>query len=73
MQPAVLIRAQDITVRGFTITGGRGGVAITQGGRGYIDGNLIRDSSFYGVGCSQLSAAVIVNNTIQNHQQAGRV
>ncbi len=32
-QPAVLIRAKDITVRAFTITGGLGGVIITQGGR----------------------------------------
>jgi parallel beta-helix repeat protein len=70
-QPVVLIRAQDITVRGFAITGGRGGVAVTQGGRALIDNNVIRDSTFYGVGASQLSAAVIVNNTIQNHQQAG--
>jgi hypothetical protein len=69
--PVVLITAQDITVRGFAITGGRGGVAVTQGGRGLIDSNVIRDSSFYGVGASQLSAAVIVNNTIQGHQQAG--
>ena len=70
-RPVVLIRAQDITLRGFTITGGFGGVVITQGGRGLIDGNIIRDSTSYGVGASQLSAAVIVNNTIQNHQQAG--
>ena len=70
-QPAVLVRAQDITVRGFTIAGGLGGVAVTQGGRALIDGNVIRDSGFYGVVVSQLSAAVIVNNTIQNHQQAG--
>jgi hypothetical protein len=27
--PAVLVRARDITVKGFTITGGRGGVVIT--------------------------------------------
>ena len=70
-QPAVLVRAKDITVRGFTITGGRGGVIITQGGTGVVDGNIIRDSGFYGVAASQLSAAVIVNNTIENHQQAG--
>ncbi len=69
--PAVLVRARDITVRGFTITGGFGGVAVTRGGRGHIDGNVIRDSGSYGIGVSQLSAAVIVNNTIQNHQQAG--
>ena len=70
-QPAVLIRAKDITVRAFTITGGRGGVIITRGGTGVVDGNIIRDSGFYGVSASQLSSAVIVNNTIENHQQAG--
>ena len=46
-------------------------MAITQGGRGIVDGNIIRDSGSYGVGASQLSSAVIVNNTIQNHFQAG--
>ena len=70
-QPAVLIGAQHVTVRAFTITGGFGGVIITAGGRGLVDGNTIRDSGSYGVGTSQLSAAVIVNNTIQNHFQAG--
>ena len=69
--PAVLVRARDVTIRGFTITGGFGGVAITQGGRGIVDGNIIRDSGSYGVGASQLSSAVIVNNTIRNHFQAG--
>ena len=70
-QPAVLVRAKDITVRAFTITGGFGGVVITQGARALVDGNIIRDSGSYGVGASQLSSAVIVNNTIQNHRQAG--
>ena len=69
--PAVLVRGRDITVRGFTVTGGFGGVVVTQGGRAHVDGNAIRDSGFYGIVVSQLSSAVIVNNTIENSFQAG--
>jgi parallel beta-helix repeat protein len=68
---AVLVNAKNTTVRAFTITGGLGGVVVTQGGTGRVDGNTIRDSGAYGVSVSQLSSAVIVNNTIQNHRQAG--
>jgi parallel beta-helix repeat protein len=70
-QPSVLVRARDVTVRGFTVTGGFGGISVTMGGRAHIDGNTIRDSGSYGIGVSQLSSAVIVNNTIQNSFQAG--
>jgi parallel beta-helix repeat protein len=70
-QPTVVVRAKDITIRGFTITGGLGGIAVTQGGIGLIDGNTIRNTGGYGVGASQLSSAVIVNNIIQNNFQAG--
>jgi parallel beta-helix repeat protein len=41
------------------------------GGSAHIDGNTIRDSGSYGIVVSQLSSAVIVNNTIQNSFQAG--
>jgi parallel beta-helix repeat protein len=68
---AVLVRAKDVTVRGFTVTGGFGGIVVTQGGTAHVDGNAIRDSGAYGVIVSQLSAAVIVNNTIENSFQAG--
>jgi hypothetical protein len=70
-QAAVLVRAKDVTIRAFTITGGFGGVVVTQGGTGRIDRNIIRDSASYGAGVSQLSSAVIVNNTIRNSFQAG--
>ncbi len=69
--PAVLVRGKDATVRGFAVTGGFGGIVVTQGGTAHIDGNTIRDSGFYGVIVSQLSSAVIVNNTIENSFQAG--
>ena len=70
-QITVLVRAKDVTIRGLTITGGMGGIAITQGGTGRIDGNTVRNTGGYGVGVSQLSAAVIVNNILQNNFQAG--
>ena len=44
---------------------------MTQGGTGRIDGNTIRNTGGYGALASQLSAAVIVNNTIENNFQAG--
>jgi parallel beta-helix repeat protein len=70
-QPTVLVRAKDITIRGFTITGGLAGIAVTQGGTGLIDGNTVLNTGGYGVSVSQLSSAVIVNNTLQNNFQAG--
>jgi parallel beta-helix repeat protein len=70
-QPTVVVRAKDITIRSFTITGGFGGIIVTQGGMALIDGNTIRDTGSYGVGASQLSSAVIVNNVIRNNFQAG--
>lgn len=70
-RPTVLVRAQDITVRAFTVTGGMDGIAVTQGGRGHIDGNTIRNTGRYGVVVSQLGSGVIVNNTIQDNGQAG--
>jgi parallel beta-helix repeat protein len=70
-QITVLVRAKEVTVRGFLITGGLGGIAMTQGGTGRIDGNTVRDTGGYGVSVSQLSSAVIVNNILQNNFQAG--
>jgi parallel beta-helix repeat protein len=70
-QATVVVRAKDVTIRGFTITGGLAGIAVTQGGTGLIDGNTVRNTGGYGVIVSQLSSAVIVNNTLQSNFQAG--
>ena len=43
-QPAVLVRARDVAVRAFAVTGGFGGISVTMGGGAHIDGNTIRDS-----------------------------
>ena len=71
MQPAILVRGRDVTIAGFTITGGLVGVAFRDGGSGRVDSNTIRDAAVYGVGVSVLATAVIVNNIIQNNGQAG--
>jgi parallel beta-helix repeat protein len=69
--PTVLVRSKDVTIRAFTITGGLGGIAMTQGGTGRVDGNTVQNSGGYGVIVSQLSSAVIVNNILRNNFQAG--
>jgi parallel beta-helix repeat protein len=70
-QPTVLVRGRDITIRGFTITGGRDGIAVVIQGGARVDGNTIHNTGRYGIYVSRLSFAVIVNNTIQDNIQAG--
>ncbi|MCA1560272.1 MAG: right-handed parallel beta-helix repeat-containing protein [Acidobacteria bacterium] len=68
---AVLVAGRNITLRGFTITGGRNGVAVLRGGTALIDSNVIRESAENGINVAQHSYARIVNNTIQLHPAAG--
>lgn len=70
-QPTVLVRGRDVTIRGFTITGGLVGIAVRDGGSGLVDGNAISGAAVYGVVVSVLATATVVNNTIQHNGQAG--
>ena len=56
----------DVTVRGFTITGGRDGIMLVSGATALVDGNTIENTSRFGIYVTQHSSARIVNNTIQN-------
>ena len=67
----VTIRGRDITIKGFTITGGFDGIQVERGGTATIDGNTIQATSRYGIGVIQNSYARIVNNTIQNNPDDG--
>jgi parallel beta-helix repeat protein len=67
----ILVAGRNITIRGFTITGGRNGVAVLRGGTVLIDGNTIQESSDNGINVAQHSFARIVNNTIQLNPAAG--
>src|SRR5262245_60024566 len=70
-QATVLVRGSDITIRGFTITGGRDGIRVLIQGVAHVDGNTIHNTGRYGIYVARLSYAVIVNNTIQDNAQAG--
>jgi parallel beta-helix repeat protein len=70
-QPTVLVRGRDITIRGFTISRGRDGIAVVIQGGARVDGNTIHNTGRYGIYISRLSFAAIVNNTIHDNSQAG--
>ncbi len=66
-KPCILVNGRGITIKGFTITGGRGGIWVFGGGQAaIIDGNTIQSGEVNGVLVHRSSFAVIVNNTIQN-------
>ena len=67
----VLIAGRNITIRGFTITGGRNGIAVLRGGMALIESNTIRDASENGINVAQHSFAGILNNTVRGNQDAG--
>jgi parallel beta-helix repeat protein len=69
--PTVEVRGRGITIKGFTVTGGRDGIVVNRGGQGVIDGNTINDTGRIGLQVTQSSFAVIVNNTIQNNRTSG--
>lgn len=68
---SITVRGKGITVKGFTITGGRDGILVNQGGTAFMDGNTIQNTGRDGINVLQLSYAVIVNNTIQNNRRNG--
>ena len=74
----IQIEGREITIKGFTISGGRNGIAVVRGGTAVIDGNTIQNSgagrqpgSGLGINVAQLSFAAIINNTIQNNNSVG--
>jgi parallel beta-helix repeat protein len=69
--PTVIVRGREITVKGFTITGGLDGVQIYRGGTVTVDGNTIDGTGRYGISVVQNSYARIINNTIQNNPEEG--
>jgi parallel beta-helix repeat protein len=67
----VLVRGRNITIRGFTITGGSRGILVSRGAEATIDGNTIQNTGSDGIQVSDVSAARIINNTIQNNPDTG--
>jgi parallel beta-helix repeat protein len=69
--PTITIRGRGITVKGFSITGGREGIQVPGGGEALIDGNTIQGVGRFGIQVNRQSSAVIVNNTVRNNTGNG--
>ncbi|MGI8785320.1 MAG: right-handed parallel beta-helix repeat-containing protein [Acidobacteriota bacterium] len=67
-QNAIAIRGREITVRGFTISGGNIGIVVQRGGTAVVDGNTIRSNAGDGILVGPGSNAAIINNTIENNR-----
>ena len=67
----ILVAGRNITIRGFTVSGGRNGIAVLRGGMGLIESNTIQGASENGINVAQHSFAGIVNNTVRDNQAAG--
>jgi len=70
-QPAIQVLGHEVTIKGFTVTGGFFGIAINRGATAVIDNNTIRDATHSGIEVSQNSFARIINNTIEHNQLHG--
>jgi len=68
---AIIIRGRFITIVGFTITGGRNGVAVVMGGAATIQGNTIQETGETGINVAQHGYARIIGNTIQQNPDVG--
>ena len=47
-QPAIQVLGREITIKGFTVTGGLFGVAVNRGASAVIDHNAIRNAAHSG-------------------------
>lgn len=70
-QPAIQVLGREVTIKGFTVTGGSFGIAINRGATAVIDTNTIQHAANSGPEVSHNSFARILNNTIQHSGQHG--
>ena len=70
-RPSIQVLGREVTIKGFTVTGGSFGIAINRGATAVVDTNTIQRAANAGVEVSHNSFARIVNNTIQHNTQHG--
>lgn len=70
-RPAVQVLGREITIKGFTVTGGSFGIAINRGATAILDHNTVRNATNSGFEVSHNSFARIINNTVERNQQHG--
>jgi parallel beta-helix repeat protein len=68
---SIEVRGRGITIKSFTVTGGRSGIAVGWGGSVLIDGNTIQNTGAHGVTLHHGSNASIINNVIQRNAGIG--
>jgi parallel beta-helix repeat protein len=62
---AVYIRGKEITIKGFTVTGGQDGIHLSGPASTVIDGNVVVKNSGRGIHIDKGSIARILNTTVQ--------
>jgi hypothetical protein len=67
----IVVRGRAITIKGFTITGGRTAIDVGRSGSAVIDGNTIEGTGRFGITVGAFGTANIVNNTIRNNPSHG--
>jgi len=70
-RPAIQVLGREVTIKGFTVSGGSFGIAINRGATAVVDTNTIEYAANTGLEVSQNSFARIINNTIQHCGQNG--
>ena len=68
---AVYIRAKEITIKGFTVTGGQDGIHLSGPASALIDGNLVTKNSGRGIHIDKGSVARILNTTVEQSGSIG--
>ena len=62
---AVYVRAKEITIKGFTVTGGQDGIHLSGPASAVIDGNVVAKNSGRGIHIDKGSVARILNTTVE--------
>jgi parallel beta-helix repeat protein len=62
---AVFIRGKEITIKGFTVTGGQDGIHLSGPASAVIDGNVVVKNSGRGIHIDKGSIARILNTTVE--------
>jgi parallel beta-helix repeat protein len=70
-RPAIQVLGREVTIKGFTVTGGSFGIAINRGATAVIDNNTIEHAAVAGLEVSHNSFARVISNTIQNNEGIG--
>jgi parallel beta-helix repeat protein len=70
-QHAVYIRGNEITIKGFTVTGGLDGIHLSGPASALIDGNVVVNNRGRGIHIDKGSIARILNTTIEGSGNIG--